>query len=195
VNAGLRALTPYARQRPALPPRQRCELCGVAIGDEHRHVVDLDRRALQCACAPCGLLFDQERGRYRRVPQRVLRAPPIAAARWAALGAPVQLAFVFFNSRLSRWCASYPGVAGAIEAEIPADQWADLDLPVMEPDVEALLVWGPRGASELECFVAPIDACYELAGLCRTKWRGFQGGDEVHREIDAFFARLRSRAG
>ena len=62
------------------------------------------------------------------------------------------------------------------------------------PDVEALLAWAPRGATELECFVVPVDACYELAGLCRTHWRGFNGGDEVHREMDAFFARLRARA-
>ena len=43
-------------------------------------------------------------------------------------------------------------------------------------------------------FVVPVDACYELAGLCRTHWRGFDGGDDVRREMDAFFARLRSRA-
>jgi hypothetical protein len=196
---GLRPLLRYAQKRPAPPPRQSCELCGVAIGDEHRHVVDLDRRALRCACPACSILFDQQAGRFRRVPDRVLRVPAIPAARWAALGVPVRLAFVFFNSKLDRWCASYPGVAGAIESEIAEENWDELarERPVLReiaPDVEALLAWGPPGAPDLECFVAPVDACYELAGLCRTHWRGFDGGDDVRREMDAFFARLRSRA-
>jgi hypothetical protein len=110
----------------------------------------------------------------------------------------VRLAFVFYNSTLRRWHASYPGVAGAIESEVPAGKWEQLarELPALReiaPDVEALLVWGPMGAAQLECFIVPVDVCYELAGLCRTHWRGFDGGDDVRREMDAFFARLRSR--
>jgi hypothetical protein len=196
---GLRALSRYARHKPGPPPRQSCELCGAAIGDEHRHVVDLELRALRCSCPNCSVLFDQQGGRFRRVPDRVLRAPPIPAARWAELGVPVRLAFVFFNSQQGRWCASYPGVAGAIESEVAQEKWDELarEHPVLReiaPDVEALLAWGPPGSPSLECFVAPVDACYELAGLCRTHWRGFDGGDDVRREMNAFFARLRSRA-
>ncbi len=195
----LRALSRYARRKPAPPPRQCCELCGVAVAEEHRHVVDLEARALRCSCPACSILFDQQGGRFRRVPERVLRAPPLPAERWAGLGVPVRLAFVFFNSKLGRWCASYPGVAGAIESEIAQESWDELarEHPVLReiaPDVEALLAWGPHGAPALECFVVPVDACYELAGLCRTHWRGFDGGDDVRREMDAFFARLRSRA-
>jgi hypothetical protein len=197
--SGLRALARYAREKPPPPPRHLCELCGAVIPDAHGHVVDLERRSLSCACRSCAILFDQQAGRFRRVPDRVLRAPPISAVRWASLGVPVRLAFVFFNSRLSRWYASYPGVAGAIESEVPQERWEELatEVPLLRqiaPDVEALLAWGPMGAAEIECFVAPVDACYELAGLCRTHWRGFDGGDEMRAELDAFFARLRSRA-
>ena len=35
-----------------------------------------------------------------------------------------------------------------------------------------------------------IDLCYELTGLLRTHWRGFGGGDEAWRALDAFFAEI-----
>ena len=196
---GLRALAPYVRRKPTPPPRECCELCGIAISDGHRHVVDLERRSLLCSCPNCAILFEQQDGRFRRVPERVLRAPAIPADRWAALGVPVRLAFIFFNSTRKSWQASYPGVAGAIESEVASSSWDALarEYPALRgiaPDVEALLVWGPIGAPELECFIVPVDACYELVGLCRTHWRGFDGGDDMRREMDAFFARLRGRA-
>ena len=37
----------------------------------------------------------------------------------------------------------------------------------MEPDVEALLVRRERDAS-FECYLVPIDACYELTGIVRA---------------------------
>ena len=196
---GLRALRPYLRKRSAPVPGEACELCGAPTDEEHAHVVDLDRRSLRCACRACALLFDNPDGRFRRVPDRVLHLPPVAAARWAEIGVPVRLAFVFFNSRLGRWYASYPSPGGAIESEVAPERWADRsrDLPPlreMEPDVEALLAWGPMGCPDLECFVVPVDACYELVALCRTHWRGFEGGDEVRAELDRFFGKLRTRA-
>ena len=35
----------------------------------------------------------------------------------------------------------------------------------------------------------PIDACYELVGQLRRLWRGFDGGQEAHDALDAFFDR------
>ena len=63
-----------------------------------------------------------------------------------------------------------------MESEVAPEKWEELsrEHPVLRqivPDVEALLVWGSIGAAALECFVAPVDACYELSGLCRTHWR------------------------
>jgi len=51
-----------------------------------------------------------------------------------------------------------------------------------------------RGAGEAECFLVPIDACYELVGRLRMLWRGFDGGREAHQALDDFFAEVRARA-
>jgi hypothetical protein len=51
--------------------------------------------------------------------------------------------------------------------------------------VEALLVNRARGTRQH--FLVPIDDCYRLAGLIRTRWRGLSGGEEVWKEIDRFF--------
>ena len=65
-------------------------------------------------------------------------------------------------------------------------------LAELEPDVEALLVNRARGAREH--WLVPIDDCYALVGLIRTRWRGLSGGEEVWREIDAFFDGPATRA-
>ena len=71
----------------------------------------------------------------------------------------------------------------------------------MQPDVEAFLVragsgFGGRsgGAEGSECYIVPIDACYELVGHLRLLWRGFDGGTEANRKLDDFFADVRARA-
>ena len=42
--------------------------------------------------------------------------------------------------------------------------------------------------------LVPIDRCYELVGLLRVAWRGFDGGQEARALLDAFFADLGRRA-
>ena len=46
-----------------------------------------------------------------------------------------------------------------------------------------------RGAREH--WLVPIDDCYALVGLIRTRWRGLTGGREVWDEIAAFFEAAR----
>jgi hypothetical protein len=58
----------------------------------------------------------------------------------------------------------------------------------MEPDVEALLVNRARGARQH--WLVPIDECYALVGLIRTRWKGLTGGKQVWEEIGHFFDRL-----
>jgi hypothetical protein len=58
----------------------------------------------------------------------------------------------------------------------------------LEPDVEVLLV--NRVNHTHEYYRAPIDLCYALSGLIRTKWRGLSGGAEAWRAIDDFFVEL-----
>lgn len=187
---------------PAVPEAERCELCAATVPPRHAHVVDLEERALLCACQACSLLFDRPQpARYRTVPDRVLVEPrlKLTTTRWAALGIPVQLAFVFYNSTLARWTAFYPSPAGPMEADVPAESLAALArestlVRALTPDVEALLVRGHRGQADLECFLAPIDACYDLVARVRQRWRGFDGGDDARREIDELFEGLRARA-
>jgi hypothetical protein len=200
----LRALTRYAHGSHARAKSERCELCGNAVDAVHAHVVDLERRGLCCACRACALLFGRAgmpTGRYRTVPDRVLVEPDfqLTEARWETLGIPVRLAFVFFNSSLERWIGVYPSPAGPTESEVSLAGWTELGagsalIGSLEPDVEALLVHGARGQQRFECFLVPIDACYELVARVRRHWKGFDGGPVARQEIEAFFVGLRARS-
>jgi len=61
----------------------------------------------------------------------------------------------------------------------------------MEADGEALLVSRARGMHEH--WLVPIDDCYELVGLIRSRWKGLAGGEEVWEAIDRFFEDLATR--
>ncbi len=184
------------------PAGERCELCGNPIDGPHSHVVDLTRRNILCTCRACYLLFTRQgaaQGRYRAVPDRYLHDPSfrITGRQWDALGIPVGMAFFFRNSSLDRTLAFYPSPAGATESELSMESWGALvednaELASMEPDVEALLV--RREGDAFESYLVPIDACYELVGLVRLHWRGFDGGEEARRAIDGHFGRLRARS-
>lgn len=201
----LAALDPFVRAwRAVAPAPERCGVCGEVVDDDqHDHLVDLEQRALLCACPGCTKLFADPAAsgqRYRPVPTRVLVDPTGAVTdeHWAALGIPVRLAFLFHNSRLGRWVALYPSPGGATESEPPPEAIRELRaatrlLGEVQPDVEALLVYGRRGA-RLETFLVPIDTCYRLVGEVRWHWEGFQGGDEMWRRIERFFDDLRARA-
>jgi Family of unknown function (DUF5947) len=176
---------------------ERCDLCSEPIPAEHRHLLDLSSRELLCACTACRLLFERPAAggagaHYRLVPDRRLALEDFVMddLTWARLRIPVEMAFFLYSSETERVQALYPGPMGATESQLELDTWDDLvrDNPVLEslePDVEALLVNRARGARMH--FIAPIDDCYRLAGLIRTRWRGLTGGEEVWREIDTFF--------
>ncbi len=198
-------LTRFAqpRQGSTARPGERCELCAAPIAEPHPHVADLKLRALCCSCPTCARLFASPAAgsRYRAVPDRVRHDPQLALGdrEWEELGIPVGLVFVFFNSQRGRWSAVYPSPAGATESELTLEPWEELSRSVpliaaAQPDVEALLIHRPRGGGASECLLVPIDTCYELVALVRRHWRGFQGGERVHREIAGFFARLRERS-
>lgn len=199
-------MTSGLRRFRTLPPRpapgERCELCAEPVEAGHGHVIDLRTRQILCSCRGCYLLF-APRGsggpRHRAVPRRVRHQPhfPAAAALWESAGIPVRTAFLFYNSVEQRPVGFYPSPAGATESLLPLDAWNDLlaagpAFASVEPDVEALLI--TRDDDGYEAFLAPIDACYELVGLVRLRWRGFDGGSEAHQAMADFFAELRSRA-
>ncbi|MBW3606366.1 MAG: hypothetical protein KY460_15965, partial [Actinobacteria bacterium] len=181
-----------ARRPPS--PGEACELCAAPVPDDHRHVVDLERRALLCSCRGCALLFEFSGAgdhRYHTVPDRYLRIEPftLPPQAWAALQIPVGIAFVVANSKLDATVAFYPSPGGATESELPLDAWdeivaANRGLEQVQPDVEAVLV---RTDGAPTCHVVPVDRCYELVGALRLHWRGFDGGQEVREHIAAFF--------
>ncbi|HEX3538893.1 MAG TPA: DUF5947 family protein [Acidimicrobiales bacterium] len=185
-------------------PGEVCELCGEPIPDEHGHLADLKSRNLLCACRPCYLLF-QAKGaggsHYQAVPDRFLYFEDfsLSAAQWDSLQIPVSTAFFFVNSELDRVAAFYPSPAGATESLLSLDTWQDVvdanpELATILPDVEAFLVHKDRAGQNPQCFLVPIDACYELVGEMRRLWRGFDGGKEANEAMDAFFHRVRAKA-
>jgi Family of unknown function (DUF5947) len=187
---------------PGEETSEQCELCGLALPDRHRHMLDLDSRQLLCACRACSLLFDRPAaggGHLRLVPERRRRLSEFQLddQMWAELQIPVQMAFFHHDSRQGRVKAFYPGPMGATESRLELTAWSGLEganpvLTDMTPDVEALLVNRARGLQGQ--WLVPIDDCYRLVAVIRTGWRGFTGGKEVWSAIEQFFADLDRRA-
>ncbi|MGH3721731.1 MAG: DUF5947 family protein [Pseudonocardiaceae bacterium] len=203
MKGGLRRFVGGAAPPPPPTERiERCEMCAEPIAEWHGHVVDVEGRGLMCTCRPCALLFAKEgagRGRFRAVPERYRYAAdvPLAEATWDSIGIPVAMAFFFTNSTLGQTVAFYPSPAGATESLLSLEAWADLltatpTLADLLPDVEGLLVH--KGEAGFECFAIPIDACYQLVGLVKMHWKGFDGGEEAWAAIHEFFADLRERS-
>jgi hypothetical protein len=201
-GAPLAALRRVTRSRPTSPAAERCDMCATPLGSAHAHIVDLHSRALMCSCRACYLLFTDEHAdlRYRAVPDRYLSfaGPGLDERGWDELQIPVGLVFLFRNSVQDRMVAFYPGPAGATESELPLPAWnrmvaRDPRLAVLRPDVEALLL-RRRASGTASCHLVPIDACYELVGQLRSRWRGFDGGREAHDAIEAFFAAVQARS-
>ncbi len=198
---------PHAGGGTPLDQAERCEMCGVPAGERHGHVVDIERRTIMCTCRPCALLFAHSgagAGHFRAVPERYRYTPTfrLTPALWDALQIPVAMAFFFHNSTQQRWVAHYPSPGGATESLLPLSTWDSVlaDNPAFaeaEPDVEAVLVRREdslEGYGRFEGYLVPIDVCYQLVGLVRLHWRGFDGGEKVWQEIGGYFAGLRERA-
>jgi len=183
---------------------ERCDLCGAVIppDPEHRHLMEVATREILCVCRPCSILFDREaasEGRYRLVPDRIsnLESFQMTEAQWEGLRVPVDMAFFFYNTPAEKVVAYYPSPMGPTESLLELETWEDLEarnpvLETMERDVEALLVNRARGASDH--LLVPMDECYKLVGLIRTRWRGFSGGREVWDDISGFFEGLKRRS-
>jgi hypothetical protein len=185
--------------KPAFTERldrsEQCELCAVSIPESHPHLLERSSGLLRCACRACAVVLDRSAaigGRYRLVPDRYLELSDLAAddAHWAALGIPVSLAFLV-RPEAGEPRAVFPGALGPTDAVLDREAWAALESAYpavlgMERDVEAVLVNRVRGARE--CWIVPIEACYRLVALVRTRWQGINGGDEVWQDIERFFA-------
>jgi hypothetical protein len=190
----------FTRPRTAL---KKCELCGVGLSTEHRHMLEMSKGQIVCACDSCALRFQAVRdGRFKPIPRDVRCLPNLTLTdlEWERLALPINLAFFFHSTPENRTKAMYPSPAGATESLLTLEAWDSLvvnniALAQMESDVEALLV--NRVGTKREYYLAPIDVCFELVGLIRVHWRGLAGGEIVWAEIDKFFSRLQmeSRCG
>lgn len=186
------------RPASAPAPEERCELCGVSIQDDHRHLLDLTERRIVCACEACWAMRAGE-GDYRPTGNRTvwLEDLQIPDELWASFQIPIGLAFFMLSTVTECVVAMYPSPAGATESELHFDSWnrmLELNpvLAELEPDIEGLIV--NRLASPPEYAIAPIDACYGLTGTVKIAWEGISGGSGVESAISRFFAQLRERA-
>jgi hypothetical protein len=199
---GAAVLKQLLSRRPQPRPGSVCDMCREEIHATHSHVVNIENRALMCTCRACWLLFTADGaggGSYRCVPDRYSFDPDfnLPAEQWERLQIPVGMAFFFHNSSMGETVALYPSPGGATESTLPLDAWDEIValnpmLAAITDDVEAALF--RKAEDGFECFVVPIDACYELVGRVRRSWKGFDGGQEMRSELDDFFTQVRARS-
>jgi|HubBroStandDraft_4_1064222.scaffolds.fasta_scaffold00007_35 hypothetical protein len=184
------------------PEGLRCDYCSTPLGLEHSHLVELAARRILCSCRPCYIVFEPEgaaQGKYRAIPTRYreIAGFTLTDATWDALQVPISLVFFFYNSIEKKMVAFYPSPVGATESLLPLGTWEEIvarypDLGSIQPDVEAILMQRNRDVSR--AFIVPIDSAYELVGLIRTTWKGFDGGEDSHKKIAEYFNNVKLRS-
>ncbi len=149
-------------------------------------------------CEACWALHSGD-AQYRPTGMRSLWLEGFACdeATWASLQIPIGLAFFMRSSVSGSVVGFYPSPAGATESELPLDSWkalvaANPVLTRLDADSEALVV--NRLSDPPQYAILPIDRCYELVGLIRTRWEGISGGDALAEAVPAFFERVRRQA-
>ncbi len=176
---------------------ESCDLCGTSVPDDHRHLLQLDERRIDCSCEACWAMRAGDSA-YRPVGNRTAWLPDfdLSEERWASFAIPIGLAFFMRSSVAGGVVGLYPSPAGATESELDLASWdalieANPVLSELEPDVEGLIV--NRLADPRQYAIAPIDQCYALVGLVKSSWEGISGGVGLERAIAGFFDGLRDR--
>jgi hypothetical protein len=179
-------------------PAERCDVCGTTVPDDHRHLLHLVDRRIVCTCEACWALHSGD-AEYRPTGMRELWLAEFDCddELWAAFGIPIGLAFVMRSTVAGPVVAFYPSPAGATESAVPAEPWATLVArnPVLEgldADAEALVI--NRLSVPPQHAILPIDRCYELVGLIKSRWEGISGGAAIETAVPEFFASVRARA-
>ena len=190
--------SPLGGQRGPSQQPERCDICGTSIPDDHRHLLQLLERRIECVCESCWALRSGD-AEYRPTGSRTvwlaeLRLPDDL---WATFQIPIGLAFFMQSSTAGCVVAMYPSPAGATESELHFASWSRMVelnplLGSLEPDVEGLIV--NRLGGSMVALIAPIDRCYELTGLVKSSWEGISGGDRVQEDVAAFLDGLRGAA-
>ncbi len=201
VVSGLRGLarttTPRAPSA-ASADTEHCDLCGIGIAEDHRHLLALAERRIVCACEACWAMRSGE-GDYRPTGNRTLWLPGLDVPDdlWASFQIPIGLAFFMESTVTSCVVAMYPSPGGATESELHFDSWSRMRelnpvLEGLEPDIEGLIA--NRLADPPIYVIAPIDRCYGLTGTIKAHWEGISGGAAVEAAVTEFFERLRTEA-
>jgi hypothetical protein len=177
---------------------ERCDLCATTVPEEHRHLLNLVERRIECVCESCWALRSGD-AEFRPTGSRTLWLADLELPEqvWAGFQIPIGLAFFMESSVAGCVVALYPSPAGATESELHFSTWSRLValnpvLAELEPDVEGLIV--NRLADPPVYAIAPIDRCYALTGTVKASWDGISGGAAVEEAVAAFFDGLRSEA-
>ncbi|MGO9904749.1 MAG: DUF5947 family protein [Solirubrobacteraceae bacterium] len=196
VVSGLRGLARAPARTPQ--PDEACELCGVGISPDHRHLLALSERRIVCACEACWAMRSGE-GDYRPTGNRTLWLPglDVPDELWTSFQIPIGLAFFMESTVTGCVVAMYPSPGGATESELHFDSWTRMRslnpvLDHLEPDIEGLIA--NRLADPPMYVIAPIDRCYALTGTIKAHWEGISGGPGVEVAVAEFFERLRAEA-
>jgi hypothetical protein len=180
------------------PPAERCDLCNTTLPDDHRHMLHLVDRRIVCTCEACWALHSGD-AEYRPTGKRTLWLDGLQCPDevWAGFQIPIGLAFFMRSTVTGSIVAFYPSPAGATESELTLEAWEPLvaanpTLEQLEPDAEALVV--NRLSEPAQYVILPIDQCYALVGLIKSRWEGISGGGAIEEAVPQFFAAIRARS-
>jgi len=189
-----------ASQTGAAPAttQERCDLCHTTVPEDHRHMLHLVERRIVCTCEACWALYSGN-PEYRPTGSRTLFLDGFQcdAELWGAFQIPIGLAFFMRSTVTGGLVAFYPSPAGATESELSLEAWDALvarnpALEELDVDAEALVV--NRTSEPPQYAILPIDTCYALVGLVKSRWEGISGGGAIEQAVPEFFAELRARA-
>lgn len=180
------------------PNAELCDLCGIDIPHDHRHLLHLVERRIVCSCEGCWAMRAGE-GDYRPTGNRTVWLPDLQLPDdlWASFQIPIGLAFFMGSTVTECVVAMYPSPAGATESELHFESWTRMValnpvLAGLESDIEGLVV--NRMSDPAAYAIAPIDRCYELTGVIKATWEGISGGTEVEEVVARFFDSLHMAA-
>jgi hypothetical protein len=183
---------------PQSADSEQCDLCSTTIPEDHRHLLHLVERRIECVCESCWALRSGD-AEYRPTGGRTLWLTDLQLPEdvWASFQIPIGLAFFMEASTAGCVVALYPSPGGATESELHFSSWSRMVelnpiLASLEPDIEGLII--NRLSDPTAAVIAPIDRCYALTGTIKASWQGISGGAEVSEAVEAFFEGLRGEA-
>ncbi len=189
---------PSRNARGSAAAAERCDICRATIPDDHRHMLHLVERRIVCTCEACWALYSGE-PEYRPTGMRTIWLDEFECPEetWAAFQIPIGLAFFMRSTVTETVVAFYPSPAGATESELTLEAWDALVagnpvLEQLESDAEALVV--NRMSDPAQYAIVPIDQCYALVGLIKSRWEGISGGSAIEEAVPQFFTSIRRHA-